>query len=168
TTGLGLVPLALAAGQPGKELLYPVAVVVIGGLITSTILDFFVRPTVFLKFSENASRRTVERMKETGDSLGERMRVTTSEAPATPGPSAGTRTTPSTPTTGEHTSTSPSPAARKEPESRSSDKDTADEQASTSPTAPEQKKAESGSSDKKTTDEKPSTKPKPPPRKEAE
>ncbi|MCH8151899.1 MAG: CusA/CzcA family heavy metal efflux RND transporter [Planctomycetes bacterium] len=168
TTGLGLVPLALAAGQPGKELLYPVAVVVIGGLITSTVLDFFVRPTVFLKFSENASRRTVERMKDTGDSLAERMRVTTPDAPATPGPSAESTTTASTPTAGEQTSASPSPAARREPESRSSDKDTAEEQASTSPTAPEQKKEESGSSDKKTTDEIPSTKPKPPPRKEAE
>ena len=69
TTGLGLIPLALAAGQPGKELLYPVAVVVIGGLITCTILDFFVTPTVFLKFAGNASRRTVERMKSGSDTL---------------------------------------------------------------------------------------------------
>ena len=57
TTGLGLIPLTLAAGQPGKEILYPVAVVVIGGLITSTILDFFVTPTVFLKFAGNRRRR---------------------------------------------------------------------------------------------------------------
>ena len=71
TTGLGLIPLALAAGEPGKELLYPVAVVVIGGLLTSTVLDFFVRPAVFLKFSEKASRRTVERMKSGSDSLAD-------------------------------------------------------------------------------------------------
>ncbi len=60
TTGLGLIPLTLAAGQPGKEILYPVAVVVIGGLITSTILDFFVTPTVFLKFAGNASNRLLK------------------------------------------------------------------------------------------------------------
>jgi len=35
--GIGLVPLALAAGQPGKEILYPVATVILGGLITSTL-----------------------------------------------------------------------------------------------------------------------------------
>ena len=69
TTGLGLIPLALAAGQPGKELLYPVAIVVIGGLLTSTVLDFLVRPTLFLKFAGNASRRTLERMRTGSDTL---------------------------------------------------------------------------------------------------
>ena len=38
TSGIGLVPLALAAGEPGKEILYPVATVIIGGLVTSTLL----------------------------------------------------------------------------------------------------------------------------------
>ncbi len=61
TTGLGLIPLAIAAGQPGREILYPVAVVVIGGLVTSTILDFFVTPTVFLRFAKDAAERTVAR-----------------------------------------------------------------------------------------------------------
>ncbi|MEQ8839094.1 MAG: efflux RND transporter permease subunit, partial [Lacipirellulaceae bacterium] len=37
TSGIGLVPLALSAGEPGKEILYPVATVIIGGLITSTL-----------------------------------------------------------------------------------------------------------------------------------
>ena len=71
TTGLGLIPLALAASQPGKELLYPVAIVVIGGLLASTVLDFFVRPTMFLKFAGKASRRTVERMKSGADTLSD-------------------------------------------------------------------------------------------------
>jgi len=44
TTNLGLIPLVLAKGQPGKEILYPVAVVIFGGLITSTLLDFTITP----------------------------------------------------------------------------------------------------------------------------
>ena len=40
TAGIGLVPLAMAAGQPGKEILYPVATVIIGGLVSSTLLEF--------------------------------------------------------------------------------------------------------------------------------
>jgi HME family heavy-metal exporter len=47
TSGIGLIPLALAAGQPGKEILYPVATVMIGGLLTSTLLEFLVRPALF-------------------------------------------------------------------------------------------------------------------------
>jgi Cu/Ag efflux pump CusA len=41
---LGLVPLAMAAGQPGSELLAPLAIVVLGGLVTSTVLNLVVVP----------------------------------------------------------------------------------------------------------------------------
>ena len=44
TAALGLLPLALAAGKPGSELLAPLAIVVLGGLVTSTILNLFVVP----------------------------------------------------------------------------------------------------------------------------
>ncbi len=57
TAGLGLVPLVLAKGEPGKEILYPVAVVILGGLITSTLLDFFVTPAVFYRFGKSAAER---------------------------------------------------------------------------------------------------------------
>jgi HME family heavy-metal exporter len=57
TSGIGLVPLALAAGEPGKEILYPVATVIIGGLISSTVLEFLVRPALFLKFGMRSGRR---------------------------------------------------------------------------------------------------------------
>jgi CzcA family heavy metal efflux pump len=50
TAGLSLIPLALAAGQPGKEILQPLAVVVLGGILTSTLLDQLVTPTVFYRF----------------------------------------------------------------------------------------------------------------------
>ena len=47
---IGLVPLALGAGQTGKELLHPLAIVVIGGLLDSTLMDQVVTPTVFYHF----------------------------------------------------------------------------------------------------------------------
>lgn len=50
TAGIALIPLVLAAGEPGKEILYPVATVILGGLISSTLLDFFVHPALFWCF----------------------------------------------------------------------------------------------------------------------
>ncbi len=64
TSGIGLVPLALAAGEPGKEILYPVATVIIGGLITSTLLEFLVRPALFWSFGVPAAGRFVEQARE--------------------------------------------------------------------------------------------------------
>jgi Cu/Ag efflux pump CusA len=48
--GIGLVPLALATGEPGKELLAPMAAVILGGLCSSTLLDMVLTPTVFLRW----------------------------------------------------------------------------------------------------------------------
>jgi amino acid permease len=59
TSSLALIPLALSAGEPGREILHPVALVVLGGLLTSTALDFFVTPTVFLRFGRKAAERLV-------------------------------------------------------------------------------------------------------------
>lgn len=52
TAGLSLLPLAVAADAPGKEILHPLAVVVLGGILTSTLLDQFVTPAVFYKFGK--------------------------------------------------------------------------------------------------------------------
>jgi HME family heavy-metal exporter len=60
TAGIGLVPLAAAAGEPGKEILYPVATVIIGGLISSTLLEFLVRPALFWTVGLAAGRRLME------------------------------------------------------------------------------------------------------------
>jgi CzcA family heavy metal efflux pump len=53
TAGIALVPLVLASGEPGKEILYPVATVILGGLVSSTLLDFFVRPALFWRFGHS-------------------------------------------------------------------------------------------------------------------
>jgi len=57
TAGLGLLPLVLTKGEPGKEILYPVAVVILGGLVSSTLLDFFVTPAVFHRFGRRSAER---------------------------------------------------------------------------------------------------------------
>ncbi len=49
-SGLGLLPLALAAGQPGSEIQAPMAVVILCGLVTSTALNMLVVPALYLRF----------------------------------------------------------------------------------------------------------------------
>jgi len=49
-TGVGLIPLALGAGEPGKEIQQPMAVVILGGIVTSTFLNMIVIPALYLKF----------------------------------------------------------------------------------------------------------------------
>lgn len=63
TAILALMPLLFAKGEPGKEILHPVAVVIIGGLITSTLLDLLVTPAIFMLCGENASKRAIDRYK---------------------------------------------------------------------------------------------------------
>ena len=60
TAGIALIPLVLAAGEPGKEILYPVATVILGGLISSTLLDFFVHPALFWCFGRRQAERLIE------------------------------------------------------------------------------------------------------------
>ncbi len=57
---LALIPLVLAGGEPGKEILHPIAVVIFGGLMSSTILDTIVTPVVFLTVARSAVERAGE------------------------------------------------------------------------------------------------------------
>jgi CzcA family heavy metal efflux pump len=57
TTGLALVPIAMAAGEPGREILYPIAIVVIGGLVTAMLADLFFTPAFFKRFGLSAAEK---------------------------------------------------------------------------------------------------------------
>jgi Cu/Ag efflux pump CusA len=48
--GLALIPLALGGGQSGSEIQTPMAIVILCGLFTSTLLNMFVVPTLYLRF----------------------------------------------------------------------------------------------------------------------
>lgn len=60
TAGLALIPLVLSKGEPGKEILHPVAVVILGGLISSTLLDMVVTPSVFFRFGKKSAEHYLE------------------------------------------------------------------------------------------------------------
>jgi Cu/Ag efflux pump CusA len=49
-TGLALLPLALGSGEPGREIEGPMATIIVGGLISSTVLNLLILPTVLLHF----------------------------------------------------------------------------------------------------------------------
>lgn len=49
-TGVGLIPLALGVGDPGKEIQQPMAIVILGGIFTSTFLNMIVIPALYLKY----------------------------------------------------------------------------------------------------------------------
>ncbi|MCX6921775.1 MAG: efflux RND transporter permease subunit, partial [Verrucomicrobia bacterium] len=57
-TGLGLLPLALGTGEAGREIEGPMAIVILGGLVTSTALNLLVLPTLALRYGEFTSRKT--------------------------------------------------------------------------------------------------------------
>jgi Cu/Ag efflux pump CusA len=56
-TGIGLVPLALGGRQPGTELQHPMAVVILGGMVTSTVLNMVVIPALVLRHGARALAR---------------------------------------------------------------------------------------------------------------
>jgi HME family heavy-metal exporter len=51
TAGIGLLPIVVGGHKPGLEILYPVATVILGGLVTSTFCEFLLHPGLFWKFS---------------------------------------------------------------------------------------------------------------------
>lgn len=60
SAGVALVPLMIDPSAPGKEILHPVAVTIFGGLVSSTLLDTFLTPVLFLRFGEKPLKRLVE------------------------------------------------------------------------------------------------------------
>ena len=62
-------PLLLAADAPGKEILHPVAVVIFGGLVSSTLLDTLLTPLLFWLFGEKATRHLLGEAAHTPDAV---------------------------------------------------------------------------------------------------
>jgi CzcA family heavy metal efflux pump len=54
---LALVPLAVAGSKPGHEIEHPMAIVILGGLVTSTLLNLFVLPSLYLRFGKSKRER---------------------------------------------------------------------------------------------------------------
>jgi CzcA family heavy metal efflux pump len=52
TAGLALVPLAVAGNIPGHEIEHPMAIVILGGLVTSTLVNLFIVPALYLVFGK--------------------------------------------------------------------------------------------------------------------
>lgn len=59
TAGIGLVPLVVGGQKPGLEILYPVATVILGGLVTATLCEYLIHPGLFRKFSGKDAERLV-------------------------------------------------------------------------------------------------------------
>ena len=59
TAGIALIPLVVVGQEPGREILYPVATVILGGLITSTFCEYLIHPGLFLRFSGNSATTLV-------------------------------------------------------------------------------------------------------------
>ncbi len=67
TAGIGLIPLVIGGQEPGREILYPVATVILGGLLTSTFCEFLIHPGLFWKFSGQDAKRLVDADETTYD-----------------------------------------------------------------------------------------------------
>ncbi len=78
TTGLGLVPIVLGGHLPGNEILFPIATVMLGGLATSSLGEFLIRPGLFFLLS----RKPVERLLATDQGEIDEPRVVRHEPAA--------------------------------------------------------------------------------------
>ncbi len=66
-TGLAVVPLVVLGDRPGHEIEYPLAVVILGGLLTSTLLNLFVVPSLYLRFGQSRRQRRASAVPDSGD-----------------------------------------------------------------------------------------------------
>jgi CzcA family heavy metal efflux pump len=71
TAGIALVPLVIGGKKPGLEILYPVATVILGGLVTSTFCEFLIHPGLFWRFSGKDAERLAKDEENEADLLGQ-------------------------------------------------------------------------------------------------
>ena len=60
TTALALVPIVIGGNRPGQEIEHPMAIVIIGGLFTSTVLNLLFMPALYWKFAKTKSERNLQ------------------------------------------------------------------------------------------------------------
>ena len=65
--GVGLIQLALGTGEPGREIQQPMAVVILGGIVTSTFLNMIVIPALYLKYGEVGAQAPTRRLGDEGE-----------------------------------------------------------------------------------------------------
>ena len=58
TTALAIIPLVVTGNRPGHEIEHPMAVVIMGGLVSSTVLTLFVLPAVYSRFGQTEFKLT--------------------------------------------------------------------------------------------------------------
>ncbi len=64
-TGLALLPIVIGGNRPGHEIEHPMAVVILGGLVTSTLLNLFLMPALYLRFgARRKDRKLIEQSSE--------------------------------------------------------------------------------------------------------
>lgn len=78
TAGLALLPVVFSPGKPGQEILHPVAVVIFGGLVTSTFMNMALMPTLLQRFGKGALLRSSSLQQENliAPSQGEKHEIT--------------------------------------------------------------------------------------------
>lgn len=108
TAGIALVPIALTPDRPGRELVYPVATVILGGLVSSTLLDLLVTPGLFLMLGRRAAaahagrhvgrdRVEIELVEDLGLGHAPAPLAPTSPPPSSPHPPGGSHAAAPTP-----------------------------------------------------------------------
>jgi Cu/Ag efflux pump CusA len=81
-TGLALVPLVIAGDIPGHEIEHPMAIVILGGLVTSTLLNLFIVPAIFLRFGRTGTPHRSEAARQSDSPSTNGHVVTGPGAPA--------------------------------------------------------------------------------------
>ena len=66
-TGLALLPIIAGGNRPGHEIEHPMAVVILGGLMTSTLLNLFLRPALHLRFGARRKGELTPNVDPMGD-----------------------------------------------------------------------------------------------------
>lgn len=70
SAGLALVPLMIAADEPGREILHPLAVTIFGGLVSATLIDAVLTPLLFLKFGRKPLERILAQHNDKAEQTG--------------------------------------------------------------------------------------------------